>query len=707
MPHDATNRVSEKRRWASRHALAFTLSFVAVALAGLEASRAEEVWEFSPYRVHVWLTLGESPQLTPRLEAEIAERLINQAYLVDPSSWRLTVGRPHLKLRGDCLTAIEKMTFRDVEAADLVLVTRRPDPPADSEADGGAAGDKSPDAEATDAAAAAHPIQQLADLAKPNLKIGLCDPESLLGRVTKELLEKHELWDKVQDNLAASPSTGQPLVDQVLDGSLDGAIVYNLYIHDSADKLNVTPLPSDGDSRSLLANDKLMLVAVDVAEGSFRVRARELDCRTQHWGFTVERRTQQLETVPDIAFEALTSAFRTALLIDKVRGKDVELRLRAGGLLFGSTYAGIDRKFEEYGGKVAEIGHLMPGGPAERAGIQVGDIVTKYNGEELSDFASLTSRLRRETPGNRVVWEVARGREKLSVEVIVAGRSPAWVATGSLMQPIIRRNDRYGELRPDGIEVVEWTFLSADQQRGSIYDCTIHSAMRTPISGRSSQKIEKYALAVTPPGDATRLVLRTQGAPDKPLAGYEIHARYADSTDSELLGRTDLFGAITIEQGSQPLRLLFVKSGSQLLARLPMIPGLMAEQSVDLRSDDHRLGVEAVVSGLKNEFMDLVARRHVLAARVRLRIADGEFDKAKELIKQLRELTPKDRFEQRLIQDKLRMSTSDERMQAKIDQLFGEIQTLLPEHLDPQLPGTLETELAAARRGASASAKRD
>jgi serine protease Do len=69
--------------------------------------------------------------------------------------------------------------------------------------------------------------------------------------------------------------------------------------------------------------------------------------------------------------------------------------------------------------ETAKIAHLVSGGPADKAGLKVGDVVKKFNGQDITDFASLTAKVRDCQPTDRVKLTVQRGEEQLDVFVIV------------------------------------------------------------------------------------------------------------------------------------------------------------------------------------------------------------------------------------------------------------------------------------------------
>ncbi len=85
-----------------------------------------------------------------------------------------------------------------------------------------------------------HGIKTMKDLAQSGLKVGVCHPQkSALGALTKRLLEKNSLWDQVFVNVKDTPATADRLVEHVVIGSLEAAIVYRANTTMQKDKLTV------------------------------------------------------------------------------------------------------------------------------------------------------------------------------------------------------------------------------------------------------------------------------------------------------------------------------------------------------------------------------------------------------------------------------------------------------------------------------------
>ncbi len=73
-------------------------------------------------------------------------------------------------------------------------------------------------------------------------------------------------------------------------------------------------------------------------------------------------------------------------------------------------------------GPGAAIGAVTEGSPAQKAGLQAGDVVTSFDGEEIADASALTSAVSGKQPGDEVEVTVERGGDTKSVQVTLGTR---------------------------------------------------------------------------------------------------------------------------------------------------------------------------------------------------------------------------------------------------------------------------------------------
>jgi serine protease Do len=67
----------------------------------------------------------------------------------------------------------------------------------------------------------------------------------------------------------------------------------------------------------------------------------------------------------------------------------------------------------------AEVTQVAEGGPAAEAGIQIGDVITRYNSEAVRDNSHLVDLVTATTPGTRVPVEVYRGGERVTLNATI------------------------------------------------------------------------------------------------------------------------------------------------------------------------------------------------------------------------------------------------------------------------------------------------
>jgi serine protease Do len=79
-------------------------------------------------------------------------------------------------------------------------------------------------------------------------------------------------------------------------------------------------------------------------------------------------------------------------------------------------YFGVEGEPETEGCKILRV---EPGSPADLAGLQDNDLVTRFDGKEITNFRELSEEINRTRPDDRVILEVMRDKEVLRLEVVV------------------------------------------------------------------------------------------------------------------------------------------------------------------------------------------------------------------------------------------------------------------------------------------------
>jgi hypothetical protein len=274
-------------------------------------------------------------------------------------------------------------------------------------------------------------------------------------------------------------------------------------------------------------------------------------------------------------------------------------------------------------------------------------------------------------------------------------RSYEPVRPGAIFQSVVRYDDREGQ--PKRISVIPWTYLDVENVSGTALDCRLYTGLRAPLSARRRGRTSQYALAVVPPSGSTRLSLMSSGAEPRGLAGYDIYRQHPGEIATELVGRTDRHGGLSIGAGDSPLCILYVKHGGELLARLPMVPGATGELEARIADDDQRLEAEGFINGVQQDLVDLITRRTVLLARTRSQIEAKKYDEAEKLVEDLYKLETRDNLARYLSQEKEKVYSKNPTVQRRIDAMFDETQKALHQYLDPEEIKQLAEEVRKAR----------
>lgn len=300
-----------------------------------------------------------------------------------------------------------------------------------------------------------------------------------------------------------------------------------------------------------------------------------------------------------------------------------------------------------------------------------------------------------ENPNEKLIW----GRPR-AIRLASGSDSPVRVPVGAILWPATRYNDRAGEpLAKDGIVPTEFTRLKAKEVKDNRVLCDIYSGLRNPFRKRMGVRSERYALVIKPRYASTTIEVVKRSEEAEPLIDYEIFEKPFDAQqDPKLLGRTDFLGQLVIPvDPASTLKLLYVKCGNQLLARLPVVPGEVPVIRAPIGDDELRLQAEGFILGMQSATMDAYARRLELAARFKRRLEAGQFDKAEAMIPESRVLPNRAQLMQALDQREPTFITTNPRVQSRIDLLFGEGRKLLNAFPDSDLTGQMTADLAKAK----------
>ena len=288
--------------------------------------------------------------------------------------------------------------------------------------------------------------------------------------------------------------------------------------------------------------------------------------------------------------------------------------------------------------------------------------------------------------------------------------SPLIIGNDSVFRPVVRRNDREGFPLIGGIIEVVWTYIYVQQTKpyGVLEGEMIStfSSIRNPVGSRPNSRTEKYGLLVPVRHENTLLKIAANDLEDYQLEGYNVFVRNAkasiDADDNPIdpVGQTDWRGAIPIEIGPTTLRIIYVKNGERVLARLPFVPGAFEEIDAFLPNDDVRLEYEAFFAGIMNSILDITVQRKVLETRINIKLKNGEITDAEKIFKEeLMSLRSRKDIED-VLNEKENQKINNKRLNGtvlrKIDDMFARTTGLIKTYLSEDIRSTVEKAIKDA-----------
>lgn len=270
------------------------------------------------------------------------------------------------------------------------------------------------------------------------------------------------------------------------------------------------------------------------------------------------------------------------------------------------------------------------------------------------------------------------------------------VVPGEAFQPLWRRTDRSGALAENGVQPVPWTLLTAAKRDDSGWIADVHTGIRRAFGARRTALIDQVAVALRNPPGPTRLRFHARSDAKQGLAGYEVFRATADG-GSELIGFTDSAGEIDVPPGPTAVSTVLLRSEGQVLARLPIAAGGGSTIQAPIADDATRLQALAEARVVREELIDVVARRAILMARTRALLKAGRVDEAKQAMQELDALPSSSAFSRSLDAVAKRLPASADPQVAKsIERLFTTTRELLGKFLSTRPVLDLQSEVNAA-----------
>jgi hypothetical protein len=261
--------------------------------------------------------------------------------------------------------------------------------------------------------------------------------------------------------------------------------------------------------------------------------------------------------------------------------------------------------------------------------------------------------------------------------------------------------------RPAQAVPVPWTYLTVEEVDGPVARCELLSALRDPLSKRVAGVYRLLAVGARPAPIPTRVRFVTRPPNSVPAAGYSLAVRQRKDGPERPAGTTDREGRVVLPPGAadRPLIARLLGGGVEPLVEFPILPGETADERV-LRIDplERTVALESRLDALRDELVDVIAKRARLEARIKARAEGNAWPEVKALLDEYRRLPSRKAYADRLAA--LREEAKREQEQAKVAVLtrtalarLDDTEGLIARYLDDEFAQAYADALRDAQSG--------
>ena len=407
---------------------------------------------------------------------------------------------------------------------------------------------------------------------------------------------------------------------------------------------------------------------------------------------------EKLDIASEVVFLYLTPSDMT---LDKLYPVSVELN--------GSTYSVASREWDRASELITPV--------RRRETIDRRAVAT--------EISRLLSELFRPLVQIEAADPVSARIRTMGSEYVSADPGFSQVDKGTMFIPLFRYLDRNRVVQR--IQFLPWTYLTAEELERHRANCRVDTGVKTPLGAFRRRRMELRALRINPELDQSTLTLVPRRNHSKPLVGYLV-AVYNDppppppekgeENKEEAEGekaeeerekpdvyRSNRLGQVTIPVDPEDaLQWVFIRSGTALLAKFPMVAGTDANLIVECPDDTIRLDVEGQIALLQSRLVDTIAKREMVKAMIRNRMKKDEWEKVEESVDELKSLPGFDDFKKMVTSiqypaEKRAQARKDRISESRIKKLGSEVLKIASIHLDQKKIDDLVEEVLEQRPG--------
>ncbi|QDT73901.1 hypothetical protein [Lacipirellula limnantheis] len=337
--------------------------------------------------------------------------------------------------------------------------------------------------------------------------------------------------------------------------------------------------------------------------------------------------------------------------------------------------------------------HMRRWGPVQRRVVQQSSFLAEASFELLQATFSPLAMVEPIEGNDEQVQLVFRGSQ-----LPRPSGEESFVTPGEAYLPLLRRTDRSGKVIEGGILPVPWTYLTATEANDAGWLASVHSGVRRPFGTGKKGLVEQIAVGLRLPPGATPVRFHARTDKSQGLAGYEVFRETPDG-GSERVGVTDRNGMIVVPPNGAAVSMLMLRSDGQVLAKVPVASGGSDVQQTPIADNVTRLQAQAEAQVVREELIDLVARRAIVMGRVKAMLKKNRIDDAKELMSELDAMPSPSVFGRTIENAARRIPKSDDAsVQKRIDSLFSSTRDMLTKFLNTRPVTELQDQVNEAAK---------
>jgi len=708
------------------------LGFIVLACIASQNALSQEIWEYSPYRVRVWLSVSPTLSLSEDSEREIHRQIAEFAEINFGATWTIQVQSTPDSLFGSVLNRLDELTVDQLLSRELVLVVGKSDeakqaylemnpPPPKPVEDPAKPAKKLTKADQevqADLAARAASLQSVRTLdgAIEKMKRIAIQPlqYSALQRDIVPFLGSKQ-WSNFKTKIQPFVGSNDELLKQLESGETLCALIQKMDLEKFKKVARQIPARLPWQPEALLRdNDKVFLVSVDKVGESIQIQVKELDSFVRRMGEIASIQVFHKHEISRAVASLAKEAFSPMVRIEETDFKTAVLRVRAAGLLTteehpirvlpGDLILPIIRRDDANGNPTA-----LQAIPFTYVAVteKIDNISRLYGAIFTASRGSLSIAKNRRTQriGLKVNASYPDSSLKLGIQQLpgssFVGAEIYRRTPGSDDLQMVGRTDWRGVL-PIGTKELPTIQYDPPGESKTTAIAIARQLAREPVAPPEYRLVD---VAVAGPSASSQNTAALSSVKDSKTRSDKTND--GKSIDAEKEIATAEVPAIPKKQKGfiqlgLPLYLYYVKNGETLLARLPIVNGVRSLETADMPDDRRRLETEAFLKGLQGEILDLVIRRKVLESRIRQEIRKKDTVKAEKLLDELKRAKSFEKMSEQ-VEALQRRALSNEQgnmlfgVSKKIDGMLDMTRTLMQKYLQDSLVRTLENELSSAK----------